>query len=804
VFAVPRPQSRRRPALLVLVGVTLGVLTSVPGVALADDGVAAGDTVVGELVQGYSDPGPATPGDASAVDDGPGLLSWIQTDDGDAVRVPTSDVDDVPVGATVEVTVGRTVHDEASAGGLEPARDVVSSEVVAEASAPEPVTSPAVTPIAHQVTVVMMRPPGAPADQTSLTDVQATVEGTVAGFWSEQTGGRVQISVVGGWDWAPATVGCANPFALWQEAADRAGWSEGAGQHLLVYVPYGTPGCSYGLGTVGSGLDGGGLAYVQAARTSVIAHEFGHNIGLGHSSARQCDSAVEVGTCQVVGYGDYYDVMGISWEQVGTLNLAQAARLGVLQQGVAGGYAELTDSGQGGTVTLAPVAGSTGTRGLRLVDTDGTVYWLENRQPTGRDDWLGSSALNWPGLQSGVTLRQERTGADTSLLLDGTPSTRSGWPADHGVALPVGTAVPVAQGDFWVTVRSVDGAGAVLAVTTAADARAQRVASSVASARARTTMLGGESLTSPNGRFQMVFQSDGNLVVYGGGRALWASATAAAGGRFLVQSDGNMVVYSASGAAVWSSRTSSVGGAELVMQDDGNLVLYRSTGAAWSSGGDRRDRLSSGQVLESTQALVSANGGYHAIMQADGNLVVYGAGARVVWASGSVAQGGSLVSQADGNVVVYTTTGAAAWATGTSAAGATLLMQDDGNLVLYGPAGPLWASNAERSQVLRAGRALQSTQALVSPNGSYRLIMQADGNLVVYRQDGAVRYASRTAASGPRLLMQQDGNAVIYSAQGAAIWATGTGPDSAASLVMQDDGNLVVYRGNGTPAWVAR
>ncbi|MCW2535714.1 MAG: hypothetical protein JWQ26_1413 [Modestobacter sp.] len=461
------PRSLRSPrASLTAAAVLATTLVVLPVGARADDNpaeVGPGDTVVGELVRAYDDPGPAGRGDGHGTEDdgSAGLLSWVRTAPGENVRVPAEDVEDIRTGSTVQVTVGAAVLDEAAAQGLEPAHDVLGAEVLAPA--PAPTTAPATAPVNHQVTIVLMAPAGAPADDTTLAEAQAVVAGSVADFWSEQSGGQARFGVVAGWDWAPATVGCEDPFALWAEAQRRAGWSPGAGKHLLVFVPDGTPGCSYGLGTVGSGIGDGGLAYVQAAQTSVIAHEFGHNLGLGHSSVVQCDRAVEAGTCRTVGYGDYYDVMGISWTQVGSLNAAQASRLGVLP---AAQQVSLTAASPAGSYEVRPIAASSGLRALRLTDPQGTAYWLEYRQASGRDSWLGSSTANWPGLQSGMTLRKAAGPPDTALLLDGSPSAAADWPGDLQSALPIGRAVTLSGGSFTVTVSSVTPTSAVVHVTT--------------------------------------------------------------------------------------------------------------------------------------------------------------------------------------------------------------------------------------------------------------------------------------------------------------------------------------------------
>jgi len=109
----------------------------------------------------------------------------------------------------------------------------------------------------------------------------------------------------------------------------------------------------------------------------------------------------------------------------------------------------------------------------------------------------------------------------------------------------------------------------------------------------------GTSRTGAHNR--AVLQTDGNFVNYTSfGAPVWSSVTgrsaiasgvtlavgqqlAAGGSRLRVQTDGNVVLYH-SGKAVWSTGTRGSGGNRLVMQTDGNLVLYTAAGkAVWSS-----------------------------------------------------------------------------------------------------------------------------------------------------------------------------------------------------------------------------
>lgn len=98
----------------------------------------------------------------------------------------------------------------------------------------------------------------------------------------------------------------------------------------------------------------------------------------------------------------------------------------------------------------------------------------------------------------------------------------------------------------------------------------------------------GSSVESKNGKYQVYFQEDGNLVVYRltdrPKKTLWASNTVISDvGKFSFQDDGNLVIYNRNDKAVWATGTNGRGD-YMLLQNDGNLVIYNQAGVAiWAS-----------------------------------------------------------------------------------------------------------------------------------------------------------------------------------------------------------------------------
>jgi hypothetical protein len=125
------------------------------------------------------------------------------------------------------------------------------------------------------------------------------------------------------------------------------------------------------------------------------------------------------------------------------------------------------------------------------------------------------------------------------------------------------------------------------------------------------SLRAGEKLTSPNGRFMLFMQTDGNLVLYDESitvaNAYWATGTWAMDpayrpNRADMQNDGHLVLYNDANVPAWGSGVwgAQYAGSRLVLQDDGNLVIYQpNNNPIWASNTVRAARPSPREIRHS-------------------------------------------------------------------------------------------------------------------------------------------------------------------------------------------------------------
>ncbi|MEW9555444.1 hypothetical protein [Nonomuraea sp. NPDC050783] len=314
------------------------------------------------------------------------------------------------------------------------------------------------------------------------------------------------------------------------------------------------------------------------------------------------------------------------------------------------------------------------------------------------------------------------------------------------------------------------------------------------------TLKAGQSVRSRNGQYLLAQQTDGNLVLYQGHKALWSNESAVGPGvTTVMQKDGNLVSYRG-GKGIWDTDTSDSPGAWLAVQDDGNLVIYSTEGAPLWSRFASIGRLQSGKSLKAGQMVRSRNGKHVLVQQGDGNLVLY-SNDEPMWSSDTASSPGAItVMQKDGNLVVQKDH-EALWGSATAdSPGAWLAVQDDGNLVIYSTEKvALWSRSFSVGR-LQSGRSLTAGQMVTSRNREYKLVQQGDGNLVLLHGQKPL-WSSRTASSpGAITVMQKDGNLVVQKDH-QVLWNTKTAGSPGAWLGVQDDGNVVVVSADKKALW---
>jgi hypothetical protein len=257
----------------------------------------------------------------------------------------------------------------------------------------------------HRVWAVLVRPKGA-TSSAGLTGAEAKAAVAYADdYWSQQSDGlvgfRLQATVAPYTSAYSCDVGDdTNALSLWSEAAAKArtqGYVDGLDNHLVLFFPSGTDcGGAIGLGTVGYGVDSGGVLWSVGTdaptEKATLAHELGHNLSLGHANWLRCTGtapnyygfAADTASCRNLAYGDMVDVMGYGDPGLagGALSAFGAIRAGLWSDD----RYEVVPAGATATYTLESLTThGDGTRGVMIEDTDGVNYVVEFRDYANED-----------------------------------------------------------------------------------------------------------------------------------------------------------------------------------------------------------------------------------------------------------------------------------------------------------------------------------------------------------------------------------------------------------------------------------
>jgi hypothetical protein len=330
--------------------------------------------------------------------------------------------------------------------------------VSAVVAAADPVGS--YTPATRRLFVAVVTPKGwSPANTVTQAEINTQVA-SASTYWS--TVSRSGITLATAASVAPrytSAFTCQDdPWSLWKEAAAQTGFTFAPNTSLVVELPTGATGCSYGLGTVGANVNDDGVVYVSDNAFPVLAHELGHNMSLMHANTLECPSASDSaysGTswtgsgCKEEEYGDGTDVMaGSRPDYAPFLSSPQSLRTGILPDS-----ATTVISTRGTTtVTLNALGTQNGLRAAEVVDpTNDVTYYMEYRTTTEPDhpnvynEAVGVRVLRFnPNPNPGT--------GGTTVLLDPTPTANPS--TDKNATLQVGGTFTSYSGAVHVTTVS--------------------------------------------------------------------------------------------------------------------------------------------------------------------------------------------------------------------------------------------------------------------------------------------------------------------------------------------------------------
>lgn len=194
-----------------------------------------------------------------------------------------------------------------------------------------------------------------------------------------------------------------------------------------------------------------------------VVHEMGHNLKLNHAHYLKCTKkGVRVpigGHCKTEDYGDPYDAMGNQDTITGSFDAPHLAMLHWL-----GASKKVKHSG---TYALAPLEGTAGVKALKIKGPKKRTYWVELRTQQGVDADIDPAS-------TGILVHYTKPHDTGTWLIDGMPGSVRNWNLTAHQAylsdeeqseLPVGHTLSL-PGHITITTVAASGSGATVTVHT--------------------------------------------------------------------------------------------------------------------------------------------------------------------------------------------------------------------------------------------------------------------------------------------------------------------------------------------------
>ncbi|WP_143556626.1 Ig-like domain repeat protein [Flavimobilis soli] len=251
---------------------------------------------------------------------------------------------------------------------------------------------------------------------------------------------------------------------VWSKYFPSQDFNRTNANHLVVFVPRGCFDGGYvgwtGMARINEDLSSGGEVMLTMSDDHTIAHELGHNFGLGHSDILR-DGVEETyyGVHSVQGIAMFYDESYTTTYATPSLDVAYEWLFETVPTSA------VTTGTANGTTTLSAVTASSGTKGLAFFDTKKRMYFVEYRDGSGTD---ASTFYNqygyggWQRLDSSPGIRVY----ELEYKFGWRVLTLGSWRGDNWHStLQAGQSLKTRDGKMTITAQAISGGTATVKVS---------------------------------------------------------------------------------------------------------------------------------------------------------------------------------------------------------------------------------------------------------------------------------------------------------------------------------------------------